>query len=383
MKLIKKITFLGVLLVCLLVVQNTYAQKGHQRSNLKKLKIELNLTDQQAADWQVITDKYQAQIQVLKQESTEQGTNREEMKTIRHAQRQEIMALLTPEQKAVLRAKKEERHTAHKERWKNVDKEAMKAELKAYKAQNIMPTILQQRTKLEQALSTTDKTTIAALRPVFTAIDAEKKGLKKKYKKEGERPNREMMQQLRSEMKKKYAEEKATLVALSEKYAPIINTLKEEIAPQIEQWKKESHEIMKKYIPQDENAKPHHKSHKGRHGGKFGKHLQGERAIHHFLLLDPEQKQMTTTGVATTTLSNYPNPTTTNNQLTYEVRNAGNIKIELRDDNGAKTKVLLNEFKEVGTHSLSVDLGNLRDGIYYYVLTDQQGVLTKKVVLAR
>lgn len=384
MNLLKKASFLGALLLGLLMTQNTYAQKGHRGAGLEKLKVELNLTEQQAADWQAITDKYQTQIQALKKSSTEKGANREEIRSLYQIQRQEVIALLNPEQLAILKAKKEERRAVRKERWKNIDKKAMKAELEAYKEQNITPILLEQRAKLETELSATDKASIANLRNVFAEMKAEKKALRKKYKQEGKRPSREEMQQIKAEMKEKYADEKATLTALAEKYATSLNILKEEIAPQIKQWKKESQEITEKYMSHDEKLnqgdKGEHRGRKG-HGGKWGKYLQSKKAIHHFILLDPMQSTVKSTGIATTNISIYPNPAINNSKIDYEVKDAGNIKIELCDENGSVIKVLLNEYKDVGTYTLNASLSNLRDGIYYYILTDTQGIVTKKLAL--
>lgn len=396
MKVIKKMIQGAILAGILLMVQNVQAQRGqHHRGEqmLEKMKTELNLTAEQETQITAIQEKYQPQIEALKtQEFEDRSEKRAAFGELMKAQKTEVNQVLTEEQQAIMKEKRGH-HKPHHRRHKGKNK-AMEQEMKAYKEANIHPVLLKQRAKLEQDISPEDKATIAELRIAFNEMKAEREAGRKSFSKDKKGDdkdgNREEMKAKREALKAKYQPQSETLKALQEKYDTQIEALHQEIKPQQEQWKKDMHEIHKKHAAQDKNVeenapskdkKGHRKGHgKKHHKGKMGHHKMGKK---HFLLLDPNEAPAPASAAtqALTTLKAFPNPAINNNTLTYEVTEATRIKIALTDESGNVIKVLVNEFKEVGEYRMDVDLSNLKNGAYYYTVTDNGGISTQKVIV--
>ena len=171
---------------------------------------------------------------------------------------------------------------------------------------------------------------------------------------------------------------------LVEKYEEQISALYEEVKPQQEQWEADQKEIFKKYMPEGHEKQA--KAHKGKHkrGKKeFARKLKKA----HFLLLDPnkEESAIELLGLEEKTsaeISVFPNPATDQNTIKYKIHEAGQITIELRTENGVLIQTVVNEYRDAGTYQEQVSLANLKDGVYYYTINDQNGVVTQKIVVS-
>lgn len=381
---LKKIAPISLVFVLSLLVQNVFAQRHHHNS-IDKLKTQIELSPEQESELQAIEDKYQSQIQALKDNTKERGENREAIKALKEEQRTEVIAILTPEQKDVLKESRAKRRAEHREKRTQIDKEGMKAELKTYRQQNIKPVIGAQRAKLETQLSDTDQATIASLRPVYETMKSVR--TKKKDRNHAEkRPTREEKEAQRQQFEEKYANEIATLKALVEKYSPQINALRDEIEPQIEKWSIDTKAIIKKHLSDAGIEHPHARKkghHHNKRDDKAEKVLQGERAKMQFLLLNPVNQNKITNEEASTTLSVYPNPLVGSGQVKYNVQNAGNIRLELRDESGNLTRVLVNDYRKEGTYTVDIDAKNINTGTYYLLITDHQGTTSKALVVTQ
>ncbi|MEL6628811.1 MAG: T9SS type A sorting domain-containing protein, partial [Bacteroidota bacterium] len=77
----------------------------------------------------------------------------------------------------------------------------------------------------------------------------------------------------------------------------------------------------------------------------------------------------------------FPNPGTGSQQLDYEVATKGRVVILLMDSQGNVAQTLLNERKDPGSYSISVNLDELRPGTYFYQVTTETGRETQKIVI--
>ena len=100
-----------------------------------------------------------------------------------------------------------------------------------------------------------------------------------------------------------------------------------------------------------------------------------------FLLLDPNQAVNDSKLESLTQIKIYPNPSTNSNVLDYTVKEAGRIKIEIHDAQGRLVKVLLDADKAPGNYQVNTDLSELKNKVYYYVVSDKQGISTKKFII--
>ncbi len=368
--------------------------RGHSGMNMiEKFKADLNLTPEQETQITALQAKQKAAMQKLKDTDFEAPSERREaMHQLMEEHKTAMQEILTDEQEAILKEKRQEVHKAHKERMDKVDHKALREEMHQYREEKMMPTLRAQRTKLDAKISADDQKAIADLRASFEQAHAKRKAMKKEMKK-GEGPRNFDKDKMKG-FKEEHKAEREQLKALVEKYQNDIEGLMEEIAPQQEQWKAEMKAIAEKYRPEaPKGEKFEGKDFKGKKGK--GKHHKGDHARHfgkqmkygHFLLMDPNATPGETpavgTGQAWTKVTTYPNPAVSSNQMDYTVVKAGQIRIELHNDSGNLVQVLLNENKQPGDYTLNVDLGSLRSGSYYLIVKDEGGVSSQKVVVAK
>lgn len=389
-----------------------HAKKG-QETLIDMVKKDLDLTESQEEQLQNLKTELKKERRDLHMEMKESGElDREKMRQKMMAQKeahfQKVMNILDVEQQAILKAKKEEfnkvKEARKADRGENraehrAAREKMHKELKAYKDENIVPKLQTQRAKLEAIMSAEDKETIARLRPVF-AQQRQKMEQRFEGRKElKERPTPEMREKMKAErMANKEAMKPhfETLKSLVEKYETDIDKLHKEIEGQHLVWEKDMKDIHEKYKPQELKEGTHPRmEHKGvrPHPGNRGERMsreKGEKTAHldkrkvHFLLMEPSGSQSSLLSQnALTEVAIFPNPATAMNTINYEVKQAGQVRIELKNDAGKTLRVLSDSFKEVGKFTVEVDLAELRDGVYYYTITDGNGVISKKVVVSK
>ena len=80
---------------------------------------------------------------------------------------------------------------------------------------------------------------------------------------------------------------------------------------------------------------------------------------------------------------NYPNPFNPVTTIEFGIPEKGNIRLSMLNILGEEIKVLLNEEKEVGYHSVDFNGSDLPSGVYFYQLKAGSFVETKKMVLLR
>ena len=242
----------------------------------------LNLTpEQQQKITQLREDHHAAmkQTRTAKFESNED--RREAAKRLRKQHRDDIKAVLTPEQQTKMKELQKGRRELHREKMEerrnDPERKAKREAARTYHEQNIEPVLKKQRAKLN--VEPADQQELDRLRAQWASKKEELKERRKTRERgtRAERPapeNREAMRANREAMR--------TLV---QKYQPQIKALMEEIEPQREQWKRDLKNIL------GEDARPERPQ--GQRAPREGaaerreKMMKGMGAAK-FLLLDPQ-----------------------------------------------------------------------------------------------
>ena len=267
----------------------------------------------------------------------------------------------------------------------------MPEEVKAYVQENVLPVVEAQRAKLDAELSDQELADVASIRGGLQMLKEEQKSLRTSLKElreshEGEgRPDipdelRESMKEL-GKTKRQLMTQAWEIVDANEEE---IESLIEELEPQAEQWKEDIRELVGANRS-DGERRGNRKRGKGRSemgrgpdrgmGGPFGN-------FHHpvaFLLFDASLLEGEELGSAE--LSVFPNPTQSQNTLEYTVDQPGDVAITLLDKSGKTIKQLVSTPKEAGTYRVSVDLTDLRPGLYVYRIETAGGTQTKKLLV--
>lgn len=104
--------------------------------------------------------------------------------------------------------------------------------------------------------------------------------------------------------------------------------------------------------------------------------------------LVPVSSEETTVPEMITSVKNYPNPFNPTTTISYELKAASNVSVEVFNSKGQKVNTLVNEFKSEGPQSVTWT-GNdsngkaVSSGIYFYKLSTETSTTTKKMVLMK
>lgn len=80
---------------------------------------------------------------------------------------------------------------------------------------------------------------------------------------------------------------------------------------------------------------------------------------------------------------NYPNPFNPSTIINYTVQSASFINLKVYDILGNEIAVLVNEEKPTGNYQVTFDASQLTGGVYFYQLTTNSFVDTKKMILMK
>lgn len=354
----------------------------------ERMTTSLKLSDAQASKVKAIFIKHGERRHAMR--SQKQEGDREKMRSAMQKMEsdfeKEIQAVLTIDQFNEFQTMPRPMHR----RGKGHKGKKRGKEHKAFHKEKIEPIMLEQRAKLESKISKEDKATIAQLRVDLKKERTDRKGQKDHSKKRMTKEERE----------KRKAERESNpnhikLVELTEKYSADIEPLLAEVKEEMKSLKKE----MRK-----EKGERGERTHKGKRHKKDGKtcedcdgkkHKEGkghDRKAHHknkkqsrFLLLDPNQKAEQANNISkTSAITNvrvYPNPSQGISQIEYQLEVPGKVLIELRDKEGTLIDTIENTKQSAGAHKTSVNFGKYTVGIYYIILTDQNGnKISEKVI---
>jgi hypothetical protein len=86
--------------------------------------------------------------------------------------------------------------------------------------------------------------------------------------------------------------------------------------------------------------------------------------------------------VETILYQNYPNPFNSTTNIKYQVHREGRIRIKLYNALGEELKIISNEYKSIGTYSLTFNSNELPSGVYLYAMqTDSEEIVKKLIIL--
>ena len=80
---------------------------------------------------------------------------------------------------------------------------------------------------------------------------------------------------------------------------------------------------------------------------------------------------------------NFPNPFNPSTRISYSVPNASFISLKVYDILGNEVAILVNEEKPAGNYQLDFNALTLTGGVYFYQLTSNSFVDTKKMILLK
>jgi hypothetical protein len=82
-------------------------------------------------------------------------------------------------------------------------------------------------------------------------------------------------------------------------------------------------------------------------------------------------------------LQNYPNPFNPSTTIRYNIKEAGLVRLEIYDILGNMMKVLVNEYRDIGSYDAIFYAGSLPSGIYFYKIRVNNFISIQKMQLIK
>jgi len=368
------------------IQSSSNAQRGH-KGKLEHLTAELELSDAQAEELKTV-------IEELK-ENKESAGDQDKRAIMNEA----IQSVLTEEQLAKFEElnKNRRKGKGHKGKDRNQGGKMSKG---LSKDEETLERLKEMRTELDESISADDKIVIDELR----ASLADLKGNSRRNKGDYKELSDEEKKALKETRKAKKAEVKAAkekLKVLVDKYKPEIKSLFEENktffeekkAEQKEEWKERKAERKErrkegseKEIDKSDEQKEGQISERRnslRDNAKRGKHRMPRHAG--FLLMDPDMEGENAEEVIQelNSISISPNPASSMTNVTYEVKEGGQVKVEIRDELGRIYEVITNENLAAGTYTKAIETSKYQDKTYYISISDGKSIKTEKLLIQK
>ena len=243
------------------------------------------------------------------------------------------------------------------------DLKAMRQELRQYAKQNIMPTIRQQREKLDAYLSPSEVEQISKIREAIKANHIEVKLLRKQT------TDRAQFTEMRAKIKPQH--DQAQVIA--QKYEAQINELQNEIEPQKTKWRADIQLIIQKYVKDIALVEKLSK--------KEVRHFKFNKKVTFLLLKNKKGKTKNTAKTDQVKAKIYPNPSQQKHYLDINLVKTGKVTIQVFDGQGNQVKTVFEGIKEQGKHTFEVDNTGLQKGNYTYIINNDENKISKKLII--
>jgi len=366
------------------------SQRGHSDKNgkIEHLKSSLELTDAQ-------TEELKTVFETLREDT--ETTTREEKKI---AMDKAVAEVLTEEQLAKFQELKSDKRGLDSKRSKARNKKG-RAQRGLAKDDETTNRLKEMRTELDESISADDKLLIVELRESFADRKKNIKGQRGSFKDLSDDEKKALKESKKIEREAMKADVKQ-LKTLTKVYESEIKSLFEENETFFEEKKAEQKEEWKAKKEEWKKQKKESKENRENGSVKDGqraerKATRGDRANHRmgrsghlskgakFLLMDPNADQEDVQELARelNTISVSPNPAATMTNVTYEVKNAGPIRVEIRDESGRVYEVIANETLEAGTYTRAVETSRYQDKTYYISISDGKSIKTEKLMIQK
>lgn len=391
MKNLLKIGTALLLMVCFTLFSFKGDGEAFMQKKLEKaltvVKTEMNLSAEDYNQVETILTKYAGQLKDLHDQEGDRHDKREAFHTIMEAQKEELSQFLSEDQldqlhEAIRPHRRGHRHGDWHGKMDKETRKQMKQEIKAYVQKNILPVAKQQRLQLDPAISTEDQAKIDELRALIAEHRSERKARRQECKgkegKEGrENCRRGEGENRRGEHHRAMREHKEIAKKLAEKYDAQITPLIAPLQEQAPAWEEDVKAIVQKYVEADEMGERFFEK-------KFRK-MTRLLAKPGFLVFDPNadwmDEEVNNDVVTERYMKVFPNPASNQTNLEYEVKEAGNVKVDLYNQNGDWIRTVFEGHQMAGTHNLSVDLRDLETMTYVYTVSDKSGQTSTRFVV--
>ena len=80
---------------------------------------------------------------------------------------------------------------------------------------------------------------------------------------------------------------------------------------------------------------------------------------------------------------NYPNPFNPSTTIRYSLPQTGRVTLKVFDLLGKEVAALVNGVVSAGNHEVRFDASKLSGGVYFYKITTENNVSTKKMILIK
>jgi len=366
--------YIILIAVFILSIQSSVlSQRGNNGNNGKigYLKTELGLSDAQAEELENIFEE-------LKNDS--ETTSREEKKKVMD---EAIAEVLTEDQLIKFEELKSNGKRSYAKRGKG-GKRGKGMRKGVSKDEETLNRLKEMRTELDESISEEDKILIDELRQAFAERKEEEKNEIKEERKASKEIAKADIKELKGIAEKYESEIKDIFEKNKEFFDQKKAEIKEEWKEKKEEWKEKEKERMegRRNNRGNKENKVERKHPQRDHAKSKGGHLaKGAK----FLLLDPDALKSDAKEIITdfNTISVSPNPASVMTNVTYEVKNAGQVRVEIRDESGRIYDVLVNETLEAGTYTKAIETSKYQDKTYYISITDSKSIKTEKLLIQK
>ncbi len=332
---------------------------------IEKLTELLELDDDQVSAVTELAVASREQLKELRDQTFEQRENRiAAFRDILESNRVALANLLTSEQLEKLEAYRSGRISDLQDRQPRLsdeDRKALHTAVSAYREDNILPILLEQRTALEAEITAEDQVTIARLREQRSAFEPRWRQRNQPFCSEKDRAT---MKAFRD-----------SLYRMVEKYETPIDNLLYELKPQAEKWRNDLRAIAVEYLPEGNKPNGH-----GKH-----RHEKGDLHKGRFLLLDPNTgsaaPEIPAQKDAIQNVRVFPNPAVSTATISYAIVADGQVRIELFDESGKLRRVVFDGYLTNGHYLETVNISNLGNGTYYFSIRENGSIRTQQLII--